>query len=25
LVSVPDYHERKRYLEWYTAKIKKED
>lgn len=25
LVSVPDYHERKRYLEWYAAKIKKED
>lgn len=24
LVSVPDYHERKRYLEWYAAKIKKE-
>lgn len=22
LVSVPDYHERKRYLEWYAAKIK---
>ena len=24
LVSVPDYHERKRYLEWYAAKIRKE-
>ena len=22
LVSVPDYHDRKRYLEWYAAKIK---
>jgi len=22
LVSVPDYHERKRYLEWYATKIK---
>ena len=22
LVSVPDFHERKRYLEWYAAKIK---
>ena len=24
LVSVPDYHERKRHLEWYAAKIRKE-
>lgn len=24
LVSVPDYHERKRYLEWYAAKMKGE-
>lgn len=24
LVSVPDFHERKRYLEWYVAKIRKE-
>lgn len=25
LVSVPDFHERKRYLEWYAAKIRKEE
>lgn len=24
LVSVPDFHERKRHLEWYAAKIRKE-
>lgn len=24
LVSVPDYHQRKRHLEWYAAKIRKE-